>query len=102
MKVEFPVSLPADDARARLHALGEYLSNRHGISVTWDGDSARFSGRYKRLVKIEGNMVYADDMITFDGADPGFALRGQATGYIKRKLAEYLDASTPLDSLPRR
>lgn len=102
MKVEFPVSMPADDARARLVALGEYLSNRHGISVSWDGDTARFSGRYKRLVKIDGNMTLAADQITFEGADPGFALRGQATGYIKRKLGEYLDASTPLDSLPRR
>ena len=103
MKVEFPVSMPREDALARLQALGDYLSNRHGISVAWTGDAARFSGRYKKLIKIEGNMSFATDtLITFEGEDPGFALRGQAKGYIKRKLEEYLNPSTPLDELPRR
>ncbi|RMH43843.1 MAG: hypothetical protein D6689_04105 [Deltaproteobacteria bacterium] len=101
MKLEFPHSLPKAEARARLEALGEYLTNRHHIDVTWNGDRATFSGRFKKVVKIRGELSLGDGIARFEGDDPGFAWRGQAKKYIQRKLNEYLDANTPLDALPR-
>jgi hypothetical protein len=42
-----PHGLVLPDARARLHALGDYLSNKYGLTVTWTGeDEASVSGSY--------------------------------------------------------
>ena len=38
--LEHRFPMPKDDARARLQALGEYLHNKHGLSVSWSGDMA--------------------------------------------------------------
>ena len=38
MEIIHKHQLPVGDARARLEVLGEYLHNRHGIKVTWNGD----------------------------------------------------------------
>jgi hypothetical protein len=100
MKIEFPHPLGREEARARLEALGSYLTRRHGIAVTWTGDRATFSGKYM-MVKIAGEMTCEDGVVRFVGEDPGFMLRGQATKYIRGKLEVYLDPATPLANLPR-
>jgi hypothetical protein len=101
MKLEYAHSLEQADARNRLQALGEYLTNRHKIAVTWNGDRATFQGRFKRIVKIRGELSVADGVVLFSGEDPGIAWRGQATKYIKKKLAAYLDPATPAEELKR-
>jgi len=101
MHFEYPHSLPDAEVRARIEALGDYLSNRHKIAVTWDGDRAIFQGKFKRLVKIAGEMRLQSGMIEFAGKDPGRVWRGQAVKYLRDKLDTYLDPSTPVDRLPR-
>lgn len=101
MKFEYVYTVTMEQARQRIEALGEYLANRHKIAVTWDGDRAILNGRFKKIVKIRGVLSLADGVVLFDGEDPGIAWRGQATKYIQRKLTAYLDASTPLEELPR-
>lgn len=101
MKLEYEHNLPLKEVRARVIALGEYLMNRHKIAVTWDGDCATVRGRFKKIVKIRGQLSFSNDKVMFDGEDPGIAWRGQAAKYIQRKLNDYLDASTPLEELPR-
>ena len=102
MEIDFRHSLDEEDARARLHALGEYLMNRHGIHVTWlDASRARFSGKYL-VVKIDGELTMGPGITRFRGKDPGFLWRRKAVDYIEGKLAKYLDAGNPLDELPRR
>ena len=45
MEIDFPYELSDDDARSRLELLAQYLTNRHGIGVTWlDGGRAKFHG----------------------------------------------------------
>ena len=100
MKFEYTHTLSNDDARSRMEALGEYLTNRHGIRVTWDGDRGVFRGKYL-VVNIEGEMKFGDGIIHFDGKDPGLLWRKKAVGYLKRKLEMYLAPGTPLDELPR-
>lgn len=101
LKIDYPHNLPAEDARARIRALGEYLSNRHGIGVTWTNDrEAQVRGKYM-VVSIEGKVVLGEGVVHFEGKDPGFLWRAKAKDYLTGKLARYLDPKVPVEALPR-
>ena len=100
MDFEYPHALPLEDARARLEALGEYLGKRHGINVNWIGDTGSFAGKYL-VVNIQGELKITDGKVLVSGRDPGMLWRKKARSYLQKKLAKYLDAETPVDSLPR-
>jgi hypothetical protein len=100
MEIDFPYVLSDQDARTRLDLLGQYLTTKHGIQVTWiEAAKARFSGKYM-MVKIEGELSLANGLAQFKGEDPGFLLRGRAKDYIQGKLAMYLDPKTQPAELP--
>ena len=100
MEIVYPYSLSDDDARSRLKLLGNYLSNRHGIQVTWVDDTrAHFTGKYL-LVKIDGELTLGSGHARFKGHDPGFLLRNRARDYIQGKLAKYLDPEVQPTALP--
>jgi hypothetical protein len=101
MDFDYSHSLSREEARTRLQALGEYLTNRHGLQVTWNGDRGSFRGKYL-VVSIEGDLTIEDKQVKFRGKDPGFLWRKKAIAYMKGKLEKYLDSSTPVASLPRR
>lgn len=84
----------------RLEALGDYLGNRHGISVSWTADTGSFSGKFM-VIRIQSELVLADSKILVSGQDPGLLWRRKATDYLPKKLSIYLDPETPIDSLPR-
>ncbi len=99
-RIDYAHALPIEDARARIRALGEYLSNKHGIKVSWIGENeAKISGKYL-VVSIEGSVKIEPKNVCFDGKDPGMLWRGKAKEYLTRKLEKYLDASRPLADLP--
>jgi hypothetical protein len=101
MRVEYPLgSLSPDDAKARLIALGEYLTRKHGIQVTWSGDAATVRGKYL-VVTIDGSLRFEGGKAVFDGKDPGLLWRGKARDYLTNKLATYLDPARKLEDLPR-
>lgn len=100
--IDYAHDLSLDDARERIRALGEYLSNKHGISVSWVADDqAKISGKYL-VVSIEGSVKVAEKSVRFEGKDPGMLWRGKAKDYLTAKLKKYLNPSTSLDDLPRR
>ena len=101
MRVEVPHNMPLADAKLRMEALGDYLQNRHGIKVVWNGNSASANGRYL-VVGIEGTMTVSEKMVDFEGKDPGFLWRGKAKDYLAGKLKSYLDTATPVEQLPRK
>lgn len=97
-----PHTLELADARARLHAMGDYLSNKYGLEVTWmSDDEATVSGSYL-VVSISGSLKLSPSDVRFTGKDPGMLWRGKARDYLQGKLAKYLNPGTPLDALPRR
>jgi hypothetical protein len=97
-----PHGLPVPDARARLHALGDYLSNKYGLTITWTGeDEASISGTYL-VVSISGSLRLTPASVTFSGKDPGMLWRGKAKSYLLGKLERYLNPATGVDALPRR
>lgn len=100
MEIDFPYTFSEQDAKARLDILGQYLTNKHGIKVTWlDESRARFSGKYL-VVKIEGELTLKGGHAQFRGQDPGFLWRNRAKDYIESKLAKYLDPNVSADQLP--
>jgi hypothetical protein len=102
MKIDYQHPFTDDEARSRIEALGDYLSNRHNIKVEWlDGSRARFAGKYL-VVKIDGELSIAPGVVRFRGEDPGMLWRKKASEYIEGKLAKYLDPKAPLASLPRQ
>jgi hypothetical protein len=97
-----PHRLELPDARARLQAMGEYLSNKYGLAIQWTGENeATVSGKYL-VVTIEGNLRLTPSTVTFSGKDPGMLWRGKAKDYLTSKIEKYLDPATPLDQLPRK
>ena len=101
MEIDYKHALPDDEVKARLDALGEYLSNKHGIKVQWvDATRAKFAGKYM-VVKIDGELSMGKNVVKFRGEDPGFLWRKRAVEYIEGKLASYLDPKTPLSALSR-
>lgn len=102
LRIERPLgALSREDAKARLEALGEYFQNKHGLSVTWQGDSASVRGKYL-VVTIDGSLRFEGDKVVFEGQDPGMLWRGKAKDYLTEKLTKYLEPSRPLADLPRR
>lgn len=100
MEIDYPYALSDQDALSRLQILGTYLSNRHGIKVTWvDDKRAKFNGKYL-VVKIDGELTLDGGHARFRGEDPGFLWRNRAKDYIQNKLAAYLDPKTAQSSLP--
>ena len=100
MEIDYKHELADEDARARLEALGEYLVNRHGIKVSWEGSRARFEGKYM-VVKIAGELTMSEHRVMFRGEDPGFLWRKRALEYMQGKLSRYLDPKIPLSQLSR-
>ena len=99
MKFDFPHTLDSTDALDRLHRLGQYLHRRHGIAVSWSAARGSFRGRYL-VVAIEGELDVAEGVVRVSGKDPGFLWRKKAVEYLRRKLAMYLDPTTPPAELP--
>jgi len=100
MEVDFPYSLSDDDAKARLEILGRYLTNKHGIKVTWTGpQTATFNGKYL-VVKIEGELKIGNGKCSFKGHDPGWPWRKKAEDYVRGKIATYLDPKAVPSELP--
>jgi putative polyhydroxyalkanoate system protein len=101
MTFDFPHTLTRDDARARMEALTEYLTRRHGLQVTWDGDRGTVRGKVLAVVTIDGAFVVSDDSVHVEGKDPGMLWRKRAVEYLKKKFDQYLDPACPLAELPR-
>ncbi len=101
-EIDYPHSLGQEAARERIGALGDYLANKHGLTVSWlDGDHATIRGKYL-VVSIEGTVTVEADRVRFEGKDPGMLWRGKARDYLTAKLAKYLNSATSVADLPRR
>lgn len=101
LRIEHPCSIEIAEVRERIRALGDYLSNKHGLRVAWQGDDrATISGKYL-VVTIEGSVTIAPGKVVFEGKDPGMLWRGKARDYLQNKLDKYLNPKTPLADLPR-
>jgi Putative polyhydroxyalkanoic acid system protein (PHA_gran_rgn) len=90
-----------NEARERVRALADYMQNKHGMQVTWNGDDAmHLRGKYT-VVSIDAQVTLKPGCVYVQGKDPGMMLRSTAKKYVGSKLETYLDPRVPLDQLPR-
>jgi hypothetical protein len=91
-----------DEARERVRALTDYLSNKHGMQVQWtDDNTARVQGKYT-VVAIDAEVKLESGRVKVAGKDPGFMWRLPAKKYIEGKLEQYLDSGKAAGELPRK
>jgi hypothetical protein len=101
MELSHNHSFEVDEARARIRALADYMQNKHGMQVTWNGDDAmHLRGKYT-VVSIDAHVTLKPGCVHVQGKDPGMMLRSTAKRYVGGKLESYLDPRVPLDQLPR-
>ena len=102
MELDHKHGFAHDEARERVRALTDYLSNRHGMQVEWTGpDTAKVRGKYT-VVSIEADVNVEAQRVTVKGKDPGLMWRLPAKKYIEGKLVQYMDSAKSVDRLPRR
>jgi len=89
MKFEMPHGLAHAEAKERMKALTGYWRMKYAVESRWAKDVARMSGSVLG-VAFEATLAVSARTIVIDGPDPGFLLRSQVTGYLQRKLDEYL------------
>src|SRR4051794_2785586 len=101
MEIEQPHSFAPGEARERVRALGDYLSNKHGFKVEWlSEDRLRVSGKYT-IVSVEVDVLVEEQRVLLTGKDPGMMLRAAAKKYVGGKLAHYLDPKKKVAKLSR-
>lgn len=101
MRIEESHNFTVDEAQQRLKLLVDGWQKKYGINANWSGSSVTVNGKAMGVtidatVKIEPNRILAE------GKDPGLLLRSAATGYIKKKFAEYFDPKVTLADLSSR
>lgn len=101
MTFDFAHTLTPDDARARMEALSQYFSTKHGLKVSWSGDRGRVLGKVLGMVSIDGEFVLGEGKVHVQAKDPGMLWRKKAAEYLQRKFGEYLDPKRRVEDLPR-
>lgn len=94
---------PFDDAeaRARLEALADYWSEKHGVHTEWSGARGRLVGR-KLGVKYDASFEIGDGAVLVEATFGFLADKLGGPDYVRRKLADYLDPKNSLESLRAR
>ncbi len=100
MKFNHPHALGKEEAMRRVQRLASYWHDAYGVTVTWDGDSAHLKGSVKGIA-FDAHLTVRDAQIEAEGTDPGLLLRAAAAGYLKKKLADYLDPKKSDDDLQK-
>jgi hypothetical protein len=101
MKIARSFTMPTDEALARLHALSDYWSTKYGLSVTWDGNMGRISGKV-RGVRFDGHMRVEPGRLTADIQAGFLAERLGGKKYVEGKLDDYLNPARTLEELRAR
>jgi len=84
MKMKKDHCLGKDEARKRVASIAESLSDKYGLSSSWDGDDLLIKGS-----GVNGCIVVADESVEVE-VKLGFALSMMA-GTIRTSLQEAMD-----------
>ncbi|MBC7172820.1 MAG: polyhydroxyalkanoic acid system family protein [Polyangiaceae bacterium] len=101
MKLERRYAIPEDEARARLVALTDYWSKKHGIEAKWAGNDVTLRGKVLG-VRFDGTVKVGAGQILADVNTGLLAERLGGRRYVESKLDDYLDPAVSLESLRAR
>ena len=100
LKFNVPHTLTREDAKARVEELTRYWAQKHGVQISWAGESASFAGKVMG-VSLQASIQVTDREVAGEATDPGLLLRGQARRYLEEKFKAYLDPTKTLAELKR-
>jgi putative polyhydroxyalkanoate system protein len=100
MRIDRNHAFSVEEARSRLEALTTYWQTKYGIKPEWSGNTLRCKGSVKGI-DFDAKMDIAEKLVKCEAEVGWLAERLGARAYIEKKLAEYLDASKPVATLPR-
>jgi hypothetical protein len=101
MQFEKPHSFTQEEALTRLQALTDYWSAKHGVQISWSGNTGQVKGKVKG-VKFEGTMTVTGDLLTADIKAGFLAEKLGGKQYVESKLDDYLDPSNSVEALQAR
>ena len=101
MEFERRYELAEEDALARLHALTDYWSAKHGLDIRWNGGDVALNGKVKG-VRFDGTVRVGEGVIRARVKANFLAEKLGGRAYVSRKLDEYLDPSQSLEELRAR
>lgn len=99
--MSIPYTVDDEEAVARLRALSDYWSAKHGVNSTWDGAVGRLAGK-KMGVKYDGTVRIGDGSVAIEVEAGWLADKLGAPAYVERKVKDYLDPANTLESLRAR
>ena len=98
MKIQQPHALTQEDATARMKSLTLYWDTKYGTRTTWDDSHAHIIGRV-RGIKFDGTFDVEPHQLCGDIKVGFLAERIGGRGYVERKLQQYFDPNTSLETL---
>jgi hypothetical protein len=101
MKIEESHNFTVDEAQARLKLLVDSWEKKVGLKATWTGPNVNVNGSAMG-VTIQADVRIEASRIIAEGKDPGMLMRAAATGYLKKKFAEYFDPKVTLADLAKK
>jgi len=101
MHIEESHSFTVEEAKQRVELLVGGWQKKYGINVSWSDATVTVKGKAMG-VTIDATVKVEPSRILAEGKDPGLLMRGAATGYLKRKFAEYFDPKVTLADLAAR
>ena len=98
MKIQQPHSLSQEEATERMKSLTLYWDTKYGTRTTWDQHTAHIKGRVRGIkfdgtFRVEQHQLFGDIKVGF------LAERIGGRGYVERKLQQYFDPNTSLETL---
>ncbi len=100
-RLTIPYACGDDDALARLQALSDYWSAKHGVETRWEGPRGRLAGK-KMGVSYDARVVVADGEVSIEVEAGWLADKLGAPAYVERKVRDYLDPQHSLAALRAR
>lgn len=90
MRIAEPHAFSVEEARARLHFLLDYWTQRFGVKQEWHGGDLVYVTGWVLGIRVEARVHVQGHRIWAVAVDPGPIMRRTAERYIRGKLAKYM------------
>lgn len=90
LRIIEPHTYSVTEARARLHFLLDYWTERFGVKQEWRGGDLVYVTGWVLGIRVEARVHVQGHRIWAVAVDPGPIMRRSAERYIRNKLAKYM------------
>jgi len=90
LRIVEPHAFSLEEARARLHFLLDYWTQRFGVKQEWHGGDLVYVSGWVLGIRVEARVHVQGHRIWAMAVDPGPIMRRSGERYIRAKLAKYM------------